>query len=99
MMKQEQIELYNTARLNKDNIKGESLIARINNDSYILQISGVGKKADRLSLFLTYEDILKYKNHRRLETMVYRKINKVYPQKNKKSIWRAEWNDMGTIIH
>ena len=49
-------------------------------------------------LDLSYEDILKYKNHRKVEHMLYEKITKVYPNKKGGSVWRALWN-MGKIIH
>lgn len=82
-------ELRNTAKLNQKNLKGSSIIASINNDTYAMQISGIGQKAIRLSLFVSYEDLLKYKNHRRLEHLLYDKITKVY-QKNQKKVWRLK---------
>lgn len=82
-------ELRNTAKYNKGNLKGSSIIAKINNDSYPLQISGIGAKAIRLSLFVSYEDILKFNHNRKLEHMLYNKINTVYPKKNGGSVWRV----------
>jgi len=82
-------ELKQTAKINKKHLKGASLITKINNDSYALQVSGIGEKSIRLSLFISYDDLIKYKNHRKLEKMIYDKIVKVYPEKKKGTIWRA----------
>ena len=51
-MDQETKELVNTAKANKKHLKGASLIVNINGDSYPLQISGIGAKSIRLSLFI-----------------------------------------------
>lgn len=82
-------DLKRTAKRNKGHLKGSSVITKINNDSYALQVSGIGEKSIRLSLFISYEDLIKYKNHRRLENMIYEKIVKVYPEKKKGTVWRA----------
>ena len=83
-------ELKNTAKMNKNHLKGKSLIVNIDGSTYPLQISGIGQKSIRLSLFISYEDLIDYKNHRRLEHMLWDKINTVYPLKNKNPIWRAK---------
>ena len=70
-------ELKNTAKLNKKHLQGKSLIVDINGNTYPLQISGIGQKAIRLSLFVSYEDLINYKNHKRLENMLWDKINTV----------------------
>lgn len=82
-------ELKNTGKLNRKHLKGASIITNINNDSYALHISGIGEKSIRLSLFLTYEDLIKYKNHRKLENQIYNKIVQVYPSKKRGTVWRA----------
>ena len=82
-------ELKNTAKMNKNHLKGKSLIVDINGSKYALQISGIGQKSVRLSLFVSYEDLIEYKNHHRLENMLYEKINTVYEPKKKGSIWRV----------
>ncbi len=82
-------ELKQTAKFNKKHLRGCSIITKIHNDSYAMQISGIGEKSVRLSLFIPYENLIKYKNHRRLEKMIYDKIVKVYPEKKKGSVWRA----------
>ena len=83
-------EVRNTARMNKKHLKGKSLIVDINGSKYPLQISGIGQKSIRLSLFVSYEDLIEYKNHKRLENMLWDKINTVYPLKNTSSVWRAK---------
>lgn len=80
-MDQQTKELINTAKFNKNFLKGISVIVNINGNAYPLQISGIRTKSLRLSLFVSYEDILKYKNHRKVEHMLYEKITKVYPNK------------------
>lgn len=87
-MDQQTKELINTAKFNKKHLKGASVIVNINGSTYPLQISGIGAKSIRLSLFLPYEDIIKYKNHRRLESIVNQKINKVYHSKIG-TVWRV----------
>ena len=89
-MDHKQEEIRNTAKRNKNNLKGKSLIVDINGSTYPLQISGIGQKSIRLSLFVSYEDLIKYSNHKRLERMLWDKINKVYPPKNKGLVWRAK---------
>lgn len=88
-MDQQTKELINTAKFNKNFLKGISVIVNINGNAYPLQISGIRTKSLRLSLFVSYEDILKYKNHRKVEHMLYEKITKVYPNKKGGSVWRA----------
>lgn len=82
-------ELKQTAKFNKKHLKGCSIITKINNDSYAMQISGIGEKSVRLSLFISYDDLIKYKNHRKLEKMIYDKINTVYHSKGKGTVWRV----------
>lgn len=82
-------ELRNTARYNKRHLKGQSVIANIYNNSYALSISGIGKKSIRMSLFLSYDDLVKYQHHKKLENMVYTKINTIYPRLNNQGVWRA----------
>lgn len=88
-MDKEVEELRATCRFNKPHLKGASLLVKINQDVYPIQISGIGNKAIRCSLFIEFDDIIRYKNHRRLENMLYEKITKVYPNKKGGSVWRA----------
>lgn len=83
-------ELYNTARYNKTTLKKESIIVNIENSHYPLQISGIGSKEVRLSLFIPYQNILDYHHHKHLENVLYDKINTVYPKKKKGTVWRSQ---------
>lgn len=71
-------ELKNTASHNKINLKGKSIISNIDGSNYALKINGVGRSAVRLSLFVSYDDILRYHNHKHLENVLFNMINKVY---------------------
>ena len=99
-MNQKIKELYNTARYkNKTALKKESIIVNIDNSNYSLQISGIGSKAVRLSLFIPYEDIINFHHNKHLENVLYNKINTVYPKKKKGTVWRSQWKDMGIITY
>ena len=88
-MDKEVKELMRTAKFNRGNLKGNSIISNIDGGTYAMQIVGIGNKAVKLSVFCSFEDIIKYKNHRRLENKIYNKIVDVYPSKKKSSIWRV----------
>lgn len=90
-------ELRNTARLNKKNLMGKTIISNIDGSDYALKITGVGAKAIRLELHLHYNEILKFHHHKHLEERIYDKINTVYKSKTKGSIWRVNrWNMVKT---
>ena len=88
-MDQQTRELINCAKFNKHHLKGSTLIVNINGGTYAVHISGIGSKAIRCSLFVEFDDIIRYKNHRRLENMLYEKITKVYSNKKGGSVWKA----------
>ena len=82
-------ELIATARHNRKHLIGATIVSNIDNSNYSLRINGVGAKAIKLELFLTYEDILDYHNHKHLENVIYDKINTVYHSKGKGTVWRV----------
>ena len=82
-------ELKNSARHNRKHLIGSTIISNIDNSNYSLRIGGVGAKTIRLELFLSYEDILNYHNHKHLENVIYDKINTVYHSKGKGTVWRV----------
>lgn len=82
-------ELKNTARHNRKKILGSTIISNIDNSDYSLRVGGIGAKAIKLELYLTYEDILNYHNHKHLENVLYDKINTVYHSKGKGTVWRV----------
>ena len=82
-------ELRNTAQHNRKFLKGSTILSNIDNSNYSLRIGGVGAKSIKLELFLTYEDILDYHNHKHLENVIYDKINTVYHSKGKGTVWRV----------
>lgn len=82
-------ELINTAKANKKHLKRQSIISKIDGSDYALQITGIGAKAVKLQLFLSYDDILKYHHHKHLENVLYDKINTVYHSKGKGTVWRV----------
>lgn len=71
-------ELGHTACVNKEHIKYKTIIANINGTDYFLRISGVGAKAIRCDLYLSYEDIQTKKDTNKLESQLYEMINTVY---------------------
>ena len=82
-------ELRNTAKHNRKHLKGSTILSNIDNSNYSLKIGGIGAKAIKLELFLTYEDIIDYHNHKHLENVLYDKINTLYHSKGKGTVWRV----------
>ena len=76
-LKEDIRELRNLAKHNKRHIMNNSLDISIEDIKYIAYIKGVGAKAVKLELYISYEDMLKSKDHP-LEHMLMDKINRVY---------------------
>ena len=83
-------ELRRTAKFNRKHRVNQTIISNIDNSKYSLKICWISAKGIKLELFLDWDDILKYHNHKHLENVLYNKINTVYPKKKKGTVWRSQ---------
>lgn len=80
-MESEIKELKNTALRNREHIiYKKTLIPSINgNKRTSLAITGIGQKTIKLTAYVSYEDILEFKNESEsLESELYKIINTIY---------------------
>lgn len=69
--------LKNTGQYNRKHLIRKTIIADVDGSKYLMSISGIGQSTVKLSLFLTYQDILNNKDIG-LTGKLYKMINKVY---------------------
>lgn len=69
--------LRNTALHNRRKLIQSTVIANVDDKNTLFKVSGIGKDAVKLTVFVSYQDILKNKDNGLTEKL-YKMINKVY---------------------
>lgn len=69
--------LKNTAFFNRKHLIKSSIIADVESGKHLFYVSGIGKDAVKLTVFVSYDSILKNKD-KGLTEKLYKMINKVY---------------------